>query len=63
MFVNLIWWSTQFIRQHDIPETGFRVFRRYLMLEPEAAEDYVDYLMANGRLDDAAKKLTEIVNM
>lgn len=52
----------QFIRAHNIPETSVRVFRRYLKLEPNAAEEYVDYLISIGRLDDAATQLCSVVN-
>lgn len=50
-----------FIKMHEIPETGIRVFKRYLKLQPEFAEDYIDYVRRIGRLDDAAVKLAEIV--
>ncbi|XP_063242429.1 pre-mRNA-splicing factor syf1 homolog isoform X1 [Bacillus rossius redtenbacheri] len=51
-----------FIRQHDVPETAVRVFRRYLKLCPEDAEDYIEYLSEIHRLDEAAIKLAYIVN-
>nr|CAD7440654.1 unnamed protein product [Timema bartmani] len=52
----------KFICTHDIPETAVRVFRRYLKLCPEDAEDYIEYLSSIGRLDEAAVKLAHIVN-
>nr|CAD7396578.1 unnamed protein product [Timema cristinae] len=52
----------KFICRHDIPETAVRVFRRYLKLCPEDAEDYIEYLSSIGRLDEAAVKLAHIVN-
>lgn len=59
---NRIWpLYIDFIKMHDIPETGIRVFKRYLKLQPEFAEDYIDYVRRIGRLDDAAVKLAEIV--
>jgi pre-mRNA-splicing factor SYF1 len=51
-----------FIKSHHIPETTVRVYRRYLQLDFNAAEDYIEYLIEIGRLDDAAVKLAEVVN-
>lgn len=51
-----------FIRKHNIPETAVRVFRRYLKLCPENAEEYVDYLIDAKRLDEAAVMLSKVVN-
>ena len=51
-----------FIQSHDIPETTVRVYRRHLKLDPDGAEDYIDYLISINRLDDAAVKLAEVVN-
>lgn len=50
------------VKKHNIPETGLRVYRRYLRLCPEEAEDFVDYLKDQGKLDDAAVLLGKIVN-
>lgn len=51
-----------FIQKHNIPETAVRVFRRYLKLCPENAEEYVEYLIESKRLDEAAVMLGKIVN-
>jgi len=51
-----------FIKSHDIPETTVRVYRRHLKLDPDGAEDYIDYLISIDRLDDAAVKLADVVN-
>ncbi|XP_057327392.1 pre-mRNA-splicing factor syf1 homolog [Microplitis mediator] len=51
-----------FVKSHDIPETGIRVFRRYLKLAPEDTEDYIEYLISIDRLDESAVKLAHIVN-
>ncbi|XP_065918405.1 pre-mRNA-splicing factor SYF1-like isoform X2 [Dysidea avara] len=52
----------KFVRSHNIPETAIRVYRRYMKLVPEDAEEFIDYLIKIGRLDEAASKLAEIVN-
>ncbi|KAL0274475.1 UNVERIFIED_CONTAM: hypothetical protein PYX00_006887 [Menopon gallinae] len=52
----------KFLKSHNIPETAVRVFRRYLKLCPEDAEDYIEYLISIGRLDEAAVKLVHVVN-
>lgn len=51
-----------FVKSHSVPETAVRVFRRYLKLFPEDAEDYIEYLSSIERLDEAAVKLAYIVN-
>ncbi|KII63012.1 Pre-mRNA-splicing factor SYF1 [Thelohanellus kitauei] len=52
----------EFLNLHDIPETGIVVFRRYLKLQPENVEDYVDYLVKYDRIDEAVQQLLKIVN-
>lgn len=52
----------KFVQMYDIPETAIRVYNRYLKLQPEDAESFVEYLIKAGRLDDAAVRLAEIVN-
>ncbi len=52
----------KFVRSHDIPETAVRVFRRWLQMAPDEAEEFVEYLTSIGRLDDAAVQLAKIVN-
>ncbi|KAG5876947.1 hypothetical protein JTB14_031318 [Gonioctena quinquepunctata] len=60
---NRIWpLYLKFVKKHDIPETAVRVFRRYLKLSPENAEEYVDYLTERERLDEAAQVMAKIVN-
>ncbi|KAF5275792.1 hypothetical protein FQR65_LT16525 [Abscondita terminalis] len=51
-----------FVKKHNIPETAMRVFRRYLKLCPENAEEFMEYLTEVHRLDDAAVILAKIVN-
>ncbi|XP_078356563.1 pre-mRNA-splicing factor SYF1-like, partial [Oculina patagonica] len=52
----------KFVRKYHIPETAVRVYRRYLKLEPQNTEDYIDYLKSVGWLDEAATRLAFIVN-
>ncbi|XP_074714077.1 pre-mRNA-splicing factor SYF1 isoform X2 [Strix uralensis] len=52
----------QFVRRYPLPETAVRVYRRYLKLSPESAEEYVGYLRSVGRLDEAAVRLARLVN-
>ncbi len=52
----------EWAKKHDIPETALRVYRRYLQLCPDEAEDFIDYLKSINRLDDAAVLLGKIVN-
>ncbi|KAF7385318.1 pre-mRNA-splicing factor syf1 [Vespula maculifrons] len=51
-----------FLKKHNVYETSVRVFRRYLKLAPEDTEEYIEYLISIGRLDEAAIKLAQIVN-
>lgn len=51
-----------FLKRFDIPETAVRVYRRYLKLCPEDAEEYIEYLSDVGRLDEAAQQLASIVD-
>jgi pre-mRNA-splicing factor SYF1 len=52
----------EFVKMHNIPETAVCVFRRFLKLQPEDTEEYVDYLKTIDRFDEAAVKLAYIVN-
>uniref|UniRef100_A0A8C5H8J0 Pre-mRNA-splicing factor SYF1 n=1 Tax=Gouania willdenowi TaxID=441366 RepID=A0A8C5H8J0_GOUWI len=52
----------RFARNLPLPETAIRVYRRYLKLCPENAEEYIDYLRSVGRLDEAAVRLAAVVN-
>lgn len=51
-----------FLKAFDIPETAVRVYRRYLKLFPEDAEEYIEYLTENGKLDEAAQQLASVVD-
>ncbi|KAL7646185.1 UNVERIFIED_CONTAM: hypothetical protein RMT77_003086 [Armadillidium vulgare] len=52
----------KFVMANNIPETAVRVWRRYLKLCPEDTEDYINFLISIGRLDEAAKKFEWCVN-
>ena len=43
-------------------ETAFRVYRRYLKLEPTHTEEFIAYLRSRERWGEAARKLAEIVD-
>lgn len=60
---NRIWpIYLKFINAYNVPETGVRVYRRYLKLFPEDSEEFIDYLVKVDRLDEAAQQLAAIVN-
>ncbi|CAO3590727.1 unnamed protein product [Absidia cylindrospora] len=44
------------------PETAIRVLRRYLKLEPQHVENYIDQLIKLEHYDEAAIKLVAVVN-
>ncbi|SAL94888.1 hypothetical protein [Absidia glauca] len=44
------------------PETAIRVLRRYLKLEPQHVEHYIDLLVKIDHYDEAAIKLVSVVN-
>ncbi|XP_058026440.1 pre-mRNA-splicing factor SYF1 [Ahaetulla prasina] len=52
----------KFVRLYPLPETAVRVYRRYLKLSPENAEEYIEYLRSIDRLDEAAVRLGAVVN-
>merc|ERR1719431_311476 len=52
----------KFVTMHNIPETAVRVFRRYIQMFPENSEEFVDYLVAQDRLDEASQVMARIVN-
>lgn len=53
----------EFIKKDYIPvETAVRIFKRYLQLQPEDAEIFIDYLHVKNRFDEAASLLCDIIN-
>jgi len=52
----------KWVRATDVKETTMKVYRRYLKLEPTRVEEYIDWLVEKGELDEAAKRLAIVVN-
>ena len=52
----------KWIEQYDVPETGVRVFRRYVKMYPANMEDFISYLIHVDRLDEAARILSDVVS-
>eukprot|EP00899_Mesostigma_viride_P029614 jgi/Mesvir1/9838/Mv22381-RA.2 len=52
-----------FVRSRHVPvDTALRVYRRYIMLEPGAVEDYIEYLVAAGCIEEAAQRMADCLN-
>ncbi|CAG8523295.1 12229_t:CDS:10, partial [Ambispora gerdemannii] len=43
-------------------ETAIRLYWRYLKLEPDHVEEYIDLLLSLSRYDEVAKRLAQVVN-
>jgi len=53
----------RYIKEGEVPqETALCAFRRYLMLEPDHVEVYIAYLRTIGRYDEAAQRLSGVVD-
>jgi len=53
----------KFIKEGEVPqETALCAFRRYLMLEPDHVEVFIAYLRTIGRYDEAAQRLSGVVD-
>lgn len=53
----------KYIKDGEVPkETALCAFRRYLMLEPDHVEVYIAYLRTIGKHDEAASKLSNVVD-
>jgi len=53
----------KFVRLPNVPvETAVRVYRRYLKLQSENAEEFIDYLIEIDHLDEATRRLVDIIN-
>ncbi|KAH3756263.1 pre-mRNA-splicing factor SYF1 [Pelomyxa schiedti] len=51
----------KWVKEINVPLTIVRVYKRYLKLEPESVEDYIDYLEQEGFFNEAAVRLSQIV--
>ncbi|KCV68050.1 hypothetical protein H696_05516 [Fonticula alba] len=51
----------QFVTKCRVPDTAMRVFRRYLKFDPTKAEDFVEYLIAEKRYNEAAERFSKLV--
>lgn len=52
-----------FIKKDHVPvETAVRIYKRYIQFLPEDAENFIDYLHAKDRIDEAARLLCDIIN-
>lgn len=53
----------RYIKEGEVPkETALCTFRRYLMLEPDHVEVFIAYLRTIGRYDEAAQRLSAVVD-
>jgi pre-mRNA-splicing factor SYF1 len=50
------------VESFEVPETGVKVYRRYLKLEPEHVENYIEYLKKIGLYDECAQKYLFMLN-
>eukprot|EP00466_Bigelowiella_natans_P008015 jgi/Bigna1/38562/e_gw1.26.7.1 len=60
---NRVWpLYLRFVQFARIPELAVRVYRRYLKMESDRAEEFVDYLKKIKSWDEAATQLANLVN-
>ncbi|XP_055919074.1 pre-mRNA-splicing factor syf1 homolog [Eupeodes corollae] len=52
----------KFAKKANVPETAVKIYRRYLKLFPDEMEEFIEYLIAQGKLDDAAQQLATLVD-
>lgn len=53
----------EFIKKDHVPvETAVRVYKRYMQLQPEDSENFIDYLYVKNRIDEAATLLCDVIN-
>ncbi|XP_063424843.1 pre-mRNA-splicing factor SYF1-like [Mytilus trossulus] len=52
----------KFAKMYDLPESAVRIYRRNLKLQKENTEDYIEYLKSIDWLDEAAKRLVNIID-
>lgn len=60
---DLIWDPyIAFIKSCGVPETAACVYRRFILVEPEAIEDFIHYLIETEHYDEAVKQLCRLFN-
>jgi pre-mRNA-splicing factor SYF1 len=60
---KLIWnLYIQWAKSFGVEETTIRVYRRFLMYDPQSREEFVTYLEAIGQYEEAAVQLSIILN-
>ncbi|OQR90145.1 pre-mRNA-splicing factor SYF1, partial [Thraustotheca clavata] len=52
----------EFVHEQGVYQTAISVYRRYLMLEPLAREDYVKYLYDAQQYEEASVQLVQLIN-
>lgn len=52
----------KFAKMYDLHETAVRIYRRNLKLQKENTEEYIEYLKSIDWLDEAAKRLVNIID-
>lgn len=52
----------EWVKSFGVEETAVRVFRRYLMYNPAAREEFVTYLEGIGQFEEAARQLSIVLN-
>lgn len=52
----------KFAKLSNVEEMAVKIYRRYLKLFPDDVEEYIDYLIIQGRLDEAAQQLAVLVD-
>ena len=51
-----------FVRAAGVPDTAVRVYRRHLQFDAAGREDFIDYLLGAGHVDEAAAQIAAAVN-
>ena len=60
---DLIWDPyIKFAKSCGVLETAACVFRRYILLEPQAVTEYIEYLIKIEKYDEAVKQLCKLMN-
>uniref|UniRef100_A0A7S4KX00 Suppressor of forked domain-containing protein n=1 Tax=Guillardia theta TaxID=55529 RepID=A0A7S4KX00_GUITH len=51
-----------FAKQSNVPEMAYRIFRRFMKLDPDSVEEYVNYLAKHEQWNEAATLLAQALN-